>query len=775
MPSPGPSTERSRPSHLDRVTWAIVAGGAVLLVGMLLYLAGRPLDTNDMWWHLSMGELYADEGPWPAGDPILFTAHDDAPVQQEWGFSVLTHVVRSIGGFTALRVAHAIAVLAILWIVFRLFEFAASHERSGDGERSRDDASAERARFMATAAVALYVVLSWWRLFQLRSDLFSIPATFVFVWLAFGQRPGDAARFSWGRVGQAVALVWVWANVHSLFGIALALLVAALCGALLQTTLTTLRPPASAPALPSLRPRVLEWGAMLGGGVLASAVHPRGFQQIATFFTVSRDFAIWRVRDDWLPFDPFGFAHYDQSSMTFFTWVWTDFLLLAFVVTSATALYRYLRAPSPRRLARFNPVFFGLGLAGCAAFLVSVRFIWMAALPIAFVLRQVAMTNSLRWAHAGRIGAAVAVIAMAAWFPTLGGFARDAADPQRYLARHYSTQGYAGETVRFLRASGASGRVFNAYPLGGFMGFWLRPGLRLFIDSRTEHYEAEIVREYSAVNRLRSTRPNESMLGLLDRRGVDFFVGTGLPGPHDEQDWQSYTTQHLQGAPGWLTVFRNFEQHVWLRVHPRNDANLVEIERFWADQGVPFDRRRGFDAAEIIRTKPELAVEWRLVPAAFERWQVQRTADAPATRGRAANLVGLSLHLAGAYVDQIDVDRALVAERPGALPARRRIVAALLRLGRDDEAIEAARQLAAHSTSPGDDRFLETALAVTRIDDRAIPEGARAAVRLLLEQAHFQERTRLLTPLPVMTRREIAQLVRPFEGEAMQVQNTRPD
>ena len=74
------------------------------MVGLLLYLCGGTLDTSDLWWHLKMGEVYATQGPWPAGDPLLHTAHDHAPVQHEWLFGVALHAIdRILPGSTPRR------------------------------------------------------------------------------------------------------------------------------------------------------------------------------------------------------------------------------------------------------------------------------------------------------------------------------------------------------------------------------------------------------------------------------------------------------------------------------------------------------------------------------------------------------------------------------------------------------------------------------------------------------------------------------------------------
>ncbi len=69
----------------------IIAGSLVFLAGFTLYAAGGPLKTPDAWFHLKMGEVYVAEGLWPDADPLLHTAHADAPIQHEWLFGVVPH------------------------------------------------------------------------------------------------------------------------------------------------------------------------------------------------------------------------------------------------------------------------------------------------------------------------------------------------------------------------------------------------------------------------------------------------------------------------------------------------------------------------------------------------------------------------------------------------------------------------------------------------------------------------------------------------------------
>ena len=43
----------------------------LVIVVLLLLLVGRPLATEDLWFHLKMGEVYLTQGLWPATDPMF--------------------------------------------------------------------------------------------------------------------------------------------------------------------------------------------------------------------------------------------------------------------------------------------------------------------------------------------------------------------------------------------------------------------------------------------------------------------------------------------------------------------------------------------------------------------------------------------------------------------------------------------------------------------------------------------------------------------------------
>jgi hypothetical protein len=708
------------------------------MAALLLYLAGRPLDTSDLWWHLALGEVYANEGPWPTGDPLLHTAHADAPVQHEWIFGVALHGIQRLGGFYGLRAAHALAVAAILWLAFALF-------RRGAGSGN----SALAGTCLATGAL---ITLSWWRLFQLRPDLLSIAAALGLYQLLLAS-PVAPSR---PRIAAAALLMLVWANAHSLFAVGLALIVAALLGLLLQALLASrLRPPQREAAYAdAARLRARRLGEALALGSLISLLNPRGVSQHLTFFTSSRDSAIWFVRDEWTHFDPFRWGHYAGSSVSFTSWLVTDALLVLFLLGSAAALIAHLRRPSRAALERFDPVLFGLSLAAIAAILVSVRFLWLAFFPLLYLLQLVrgapatAFTRALPWA------ASAACVALLAAFTGIRGFERDAVRPAVYLTRPYSPAGYDVLSARFLATTGVEGNLFNDYGQGGFLGYWLAPKLRSFIDSRTEHYSATVYRDYSRVNRQIGGRPGWSFLDILDEYRVDFFLGSGLPSQRDLSERAAYTTAHLEGAPGWTLVFRSVDSAIYLRQVERNRTNLERIASWYERQAVPFDRGRGLDVAAVIEARPGWAIQHQMLPRRYEVLQQHRLDPDPERRFAALDALGSAYAALGAYPAQLMVDREAVALRPDALAPRLRLVYGLLRLDRRARALAQARAL---SEIDPDDRRSEIFL-------RAARAARSARIRRPGAPRFSPDHNRMIGELPLFTPADLdALFVRRYE------------
>jgi hypothetical protein len=249
---------------------------------------------------------------------------------------------------------------------------------------------------------------------------------------------------------------------------------------------------------------------------------------------------------------------------------------------------------------------------------------------------------------------------------------------------------YHVEGVRFLEETGLEGNLFNKYGMGGFLEYWLAPRLRTFVDGRTEHYSAGVLEEYSAVNLGRGVLAGEGMLDILDRRKVDIFFGTGPPTGY-RRDAVLHTAEHLRSTPGWILVSRSVHHAIYLRRSEGNRANLERVEEWYRGEGVPFDPKRGLDPEVILNEHPDWAVAHEMAPPGIEGMREAWAQGDP----EAGEEIALTLALLGEYQSQLEIDRAILQRWPSRKSSRRRIVHALMRLGRSHQAISEARSLLA--------------------------------------------------------------------------------
>ncbi|MEE2663266.1 MAG: hypothetical protein VX681_04050 [Myxococcota bacterium] len=696
------------PRNFARIA-AYAATSAVL--ACLLLLAAGPILTDDLWWHLAMGRAYAAGGPWLTADPLLHTAHASGPVQHEWLFGVLAHGIERLGGFHGLRIAHALAVLGIAALAHSLIR--------------REARIAE----LAALGTGIFLVLAWWRLMQARPDLASIAATLVCYRLLIEP---ERRVPSWARVGGFAALAALWANLHSLFAIVFPLGLAAVLG-LAARGLAARRLGEQAAAFSEDFARARRVGIGLVLAAIASLLNPRGLAQHLTFFSSSRGAAIWQVRDEWRPFDPFHFGA-EHESLGWLEWWTADVLLAAFVAAALTGAVRFLRAPSERSLRAVDPVLYALGCASIAALLVSVRFLWLGIFPLLCLLRT---TRELGLASRAAPACALAAVALALAFPTLSSWwVVRSTQPQSLAAlgrAPYLAHKYAVPGVRMLRDSGIEGNLFNSYGSGGFLGYWLSPALRTFVDGRTEHYPPAVLDDYLAVVN-RNPTDARGLAEILDERGVDVFFGFGLPNDVPRHGMR-YTAGHLLGADDWVVVSSSVLHRIWLRRDDRE--NLERAAAYYAAREVPFDRSRGFEPARVLAQRPDWAIEANLVPAEYPQL-VAAYRDGSATRDELRRLA-VVLALVGAHEQQLEVDFAYEEAHGADAGSQRRIVYALLQLGLYEEAHTIAQSLPALAPEPPHAENERTA--------RQLEAVARTAGQLAFHR--LREQRQAGAPLPV--------------------------
>jgi tetratricopeptide (TPR) repeat protein len=305
-------------------------------------------------------------------------------------------------------------------------------------------------------------------------------------------------------------------------------------------------------------------------------------------------------------------------------------------------------------------------------------------------------------------------------------------------AKPFPAAKYHVGSVWLLADAELEGKLWNEYFLGGFLGYWLAPGAREFVNGSL-NLPREALAAQVALQRGQGLSPDEGFLALLDRYEVDLFFGIGLPQlPRPNRPWL-YSTGHLERAPGWIPVFRDLHGAVSLRTHARNRANLARIAAHYAREGVPFDELRGFDAAAVIRAAPAWALAHGLVPGDFASLEADASEGDPARKRWALDRLASIWLALGAYDESIAIDRRLLRSNPGADAPSRRLVWALLRQDRVEEAREAARGLARARTG---DLSAAIAAAARRAEAGDDPDA----------------RIALLARLPVFTRAEASQV-----------------
>lgn len=659
---------------------ALAHAGFGACVALLLVAVGQPIFTDDAWWHLALGAAYAEQGPWLAQDPLLFTAAS-APPPASWLSDLLLHEICRVGGFQALRWAHVASIVAILVLVWR-----AARE-------------AGRSALAANAVAAVFAAISAYRLVQLRPDLLTIFAALLLHRTLIAS-PGLP---SWPRVIATAAGIGLWSNMHPGFVLGPILLGAASAGLLLAAPLRD-------PALRAAdRRRAGRLMLALAAGAAASLAHPAGtglWRQILSAGSEMLDVGI--VSDEWRPTHPFRWpvANLPPSPLSFAA-VWALLLVTPWAALRSLRAWRRNAAED----SKSDPAMLGFSLASLVAMLSASRFSWLAVFPLLFALRSARGPATPTRARGSVTSAAAAAVALGLvpGFLYFGDWRMIAKGIPTELASYadpYPAEKYEAHAVWLLRDLGLEGNLFGSYSAGGFLGFWLAPRLRVAWNGSL-NLPAAAMRANLALRERSGTPLQPDFLALLDEVRVDLFLGTGYPVAARANRPPSYTTTHLEAAPGWISIFRSLRSAVYLRTGERNAENLRRVAEHYTAEGVPFDPERGFEPKAVIGNARVWATLHGMIPTDYARLLAGLAEQMPATQ-RATSLDALATirMLLGIYDDALAADDALLALAPRHLPALRRRVCSLLHLGTKPALAElpaATRGLAAASDGQSPD------------------------------------------------------------------------
>lgn len=734
QPRPLPSTADSPPLLLSLFVHAL----AIATAAATLYLAAQPIYANDTWIHLALGEHFLRHGPWLDADPHLFAA-PGPPSPASWLGAAAFFAIQDRFGFPALRAFHALLVALILVLVWKL-QFKAVRS----------------ATFASTGLVA-FIVLSTYRLVQLRPELFTIAACLLLHPLVLAPRHGPSRRATLA----AALLTLVWSNVHPAFALGpLLVLGTAAAVAAASFVLPTGVEPDGAIAPERRRAARLGWAGV--AMTVAGTVNPLGPSAYAAYFDGERDnLPLAAVRDEW---NATNLLAWPTSGTTPSIAAWlVAWLCVAGVVLAGVRFVMERRRADRATAPAVDPGLLAAAVAGMAAAAVASRFLWMASFAFPLLARALPRaTSPVAWARARNLAASAActvfvLLAVPLHFelgdwPMVSRFIGDGASA---YADDYPTEKYSAHAAWFLADTGVTGRLFNDYPLGGFLSFWLAPELSMS-SSGTMNVSREAMDINLAIADRRPLPSADDYPALLDTLEIDLFLGVGLPiAPSDARPVPS-TVRHLEHEPGWLLVFRNLRSAVYLRRNDRNRANLERIEAYYAFAGVPFDRERGFDVERVITRSTEWATDHGLIPLDF-RALVETVRDelGGGQAGPAAERLASIYAVLGAYDRAIRLDRLVQQVRPGDPASGMRLIWSLVQSQQLDAAIRSASELEeriAPGSASSDGSLTGTLHALARAD--AAARARSIALQPLLDR-HGIEMVRARTvPAPVRARRD---------------------
>lgn len=170
--------------------------GSIVFLLTLTWAAGIasfPLNDNSFFTHLATGRIILDEGRVPSTDPYTFTAAGEPWTVQSWLASVIYAGAEQLGGDVGLRLlvlAIFLVATAVLWRLTR-------------------PAQSIVARLLIVTA-SLFVVTDLWSERPYMAGVIGLGI----VWLAM-----EGAIRPW----LLVPLLWVWANAHGSFPLAIVL------------------------------------------------------------------------------------------------------------------------------------------------------------------------------------------------------------------------------------------------------------------------------------------------------------------------------------------------------------------------------------------------------------------------------------------------------------------------------------------------------------------------------------------------------------------------
>lgn len=381
----------------------------------------------DIWWHLAQGKWIVEQRAVPWEDPFSYTGR--IWIAYSWLPEIAFYAVDRIGGLRALRWLQALGACAVVGFVYLACR-------------------AEGARRSVAVAVGLLVAFATAFEWGIRPLLFSLVLLAVLSWAL------RAERLAGKLAGFVPPLLALWANVHVLFAVGLALVAfAALCRTL------------------EGRPSRSLWTATFGAALVTLA-NPYGWRLLENAVVLLGQPAIV---PEVVEFHSPGFGGVFG-------------LMLAAFLFPALATIALSREP----LGLFELGTFVGSLAMGLAMSRNMTLFAILAAPI--VARRL---EGLLPPPAPPRPPSPRLLALH-WALLAGGLACAAASLPRSPAwlEQVESERLPIAAVDFLAERHPRARLFNDFNWGGYLIYRLFPGTKVSMDGRTTVYAAQTMRAY---------------------------------------------------------------------------------------------------------------------------------------------------------------------------------------------------------------------------------------------------------------------------------------
>jgi hypothetical protein len=574
---------------------------------LLAVLAARPLQHDDLFFHLRTGALIAATGSIPHVDSYSLTVPGAPWTTHEWGFGLIAYGVYRAAGYQGLVWLTSLLAIGVFWFTYLLM---------------RRLASADRAPVLVPLLV-VGVFAAQRSGFIMRAALFSSLGFALLLYLLHLHHAQPNRRRTLG----VLALIWVWANVHVgvVFGLGVVWL------SWVQATWDVWLAGAVRNARTLVRAGINSSGALALACTLLTLANANGYKLWTFPFELNALY--YHSGVDWT-------LHMFQSprldTAPFF------FLLVALTLAACLPLSR-LRAllvdrSRPMLMQSLGALFFLVMALRSQRFILEFA---IFALPLCAAVWGGLVDTSRepakpRWVLAAHFaGAAAVVIAAIVVRPR---------PPTTPIA-----QSFPKYAVDFIERKRVHGRMFNYENWGGYLGW--RLNLPVYWDGRNDVFGA-VAKEFAYT---------EDVAQLVRRHRLDMLVLDS--GYHDK--FQAYLRAH-RGA--WALIYFDDTLALYVRKDAQPRA-LIERNEYQLLRpfGVPSSddlarmleqpAARGelqTEIARVLEQNPESYVGWYLrgalaralgdLPSAYRAWlrasSIQQPSDLLYAMAEVAHAMG---------------------------------------------------------------------------------------------------------------------------------------